>query len=116
MKVYFDIMNGKCIKPRDIIPPAYRATFNWKMKLIKLEACWSQSNLEKYISEDGGLRFVESLDKESSRDFTRLKLLQTTMKKLAWKQLFRKRKKYTYDEKRWTYREFWSVKRCDNAI
>lgn len=111
MIVYFDIMNGECIKPRDIIPPAYRATYNWRMKLIRLEACWSASNLAKYMNEDGGLKFVERLDKESSHDFTRLKLLQTTMKKLAWKQLLLyRKKKYTYDKKRWVYREFWKLK------
>ncbi|MGG4434486.1 hypothetical protein AAXE64_07990 [Priestia megaterium] len=110
MKLYFDLYNGKCIEPRDIVPPAYRATFNWRMKLVKLEACWNQSNLVKYANKDDGIRFVGDLDAKAAYDFTTYKLLQTTMKKLAWKQLFRKRKKYTYDEKRWTYREFWNVK------
>jgi len=107
--VYFDLMNGKCTKPRDIVPPAYRATFNWRMKIIKLEACWSRSNLKMYMDREGGYKFIDALDRESARDFTTHKLLKKTMRLAAWKQLL-SRRKYTYDEKRWTYKEFWNIK------
>ncbi|MFK7678705.1 hypothetical protein ACI3ER_11745 [Bacillus sp. Wb] len=110
MKVYFDLMNGKCIKPRNIIPPAYRATFNWRMKLIKIEACWSKSNFRNYLGTKDGRKFISALDNDAARDFTTHKLLIKTMKRIALRSLFRKNKKYTYDKDRWFYREFWNIK------
>lgn len=109
MKLFFDISNGKVVKPRTV--PEFCAILDWRMGIKELRCCFSKRNIEMYGEEWKR----KMLTKECTEWYLNPWLfdkVEKYIRKNFWKFLFRRVRDYEkeLDKDVWVYLTFWKAR------
>lgn len=82
-QLQFNIMNGEVVEAGSL--PAYRITLNWRMKVVKLESCFSMDNIKR-----NGEEWKNERLKQEKEYFDKYIWIKKSLRKFIWKNIFKK--------------------------